>query len=128
MANPLERLEILTSAMKMAAKRIFQDHKNEISTVVLFQKAVALYNHLSSKHTDDATVLRLIDNTPLGALIFQDLNGWCTTELKSFIDHAFAVAGTPDGAEVPCFEGGEPSLPPPQAKTKTKETFDIKPI
>ena len=47
-ANPLERLEILSSAMRNASKQIFFDHKNEVDLVVLFQKAVALYNHLSS--------------------------------------------------------------------------------
>ena len=120
MANPLERLEIFTSAMRKASKRIFQDHRNEIDMVVLFQKAVALYNHLSSVHPDQGTILRLIDNTPLGALIYQNLNGWCTTELKAFIDHAFEVAGTPDGAEEPCHEGGAPS--PPLLKLKRKPT------
>ena len=126
MANPLERLEIFTSAMRKASKRIFQDHRNEIDMVVLFQKAVALYNHLSSVHPDQGTILRLIDNTPLGALIYQNPNGWCTSELKAFIDHAFEVAGTPDGAEEPCHEGGAPSPPPPQAKTKTNALKELK--
>ncbi len=100
---------MFSSAMRKASKQIFQDHKNEIDMVVLFQKAVALYNHLSSDSPDEATVLRMTNNTPLGALIFQDLNGWCTTELKTFIDDAFKVAGTPEGVAEPYHEGGDPA-------------------
>ncbi len=121
LANPLERLEIFSSVLRKASKQIFQDHKNEIDLVVVFQKALALYNHLSSDKPDEATVLRLTNNTPLGAIIYQDENGWCTTALKAFIDNSFKVAGTPEGVEERKHEPGVASPPHKQKVNALKE-------
>jgi hypothetical protein len=96
-ADPLEKLRLLNCSMMGASKKIFLDHKNDINLVVLFQKAVALYRYLSSGEPLDATVLRITSNTPLLALVSRAEDGWCTTELKLFIDNAFKIAGIPEG-------------------------------
>ena len=65
-ANPIEKLNLFNGAMMGASKMIFNDHKNEINSVILFQKAVSLYRYLSSGVPVDSMVLRIAENTPLG--------------------------------------------------------------
>ena len=110
-ANPLTRLELFSSAIRKASKQIFNDRRSKIDLVVMFQKAVALYNHLSSNDPDDDTVWRISKNTPLLDLLTRDQTGWCTTRLKAFIDTIFKSSGVPEGAEE--LDHGEVGTPPP---------------
>ena len=117
-ANPLERLEILSSSMQQASKQIFLDHKHEINLVAIFQKASALYNHLSSSHPDEDTIDRLVRNTPLRELISLSGGVWHTTKLKLFIDTIFQHLGVPEDKVA---EGGySDEAPPPSPTTKPK--------
>ncbi len=103
------------------SQHILEDYKNETTWWSFSKKlSIALYNHLSSDCPEDATVLRIIKNTPLGGLISQDLNGWCTSKLKEFIDSAFKVAGIPEGSEEPFNDLPDVPVPqtaPPKSKT-----------
>jgi len=114
-ANPLMKLEMFSSAIRKASKQIFSDRRSKIDLVVLFQKAVALYNHLSSSNPDDDTVWRITKDTPLPNLITRDQAGWGTSKLKIFIDVIFKTAGVPEGTEEfdHCEEVDAPQLFPP---------------
>ena len=109
-ANPLTKLELFSSAIRKASKQVFNDRRSKVDLVVMFQKAVALYNHLSSNDPDDDTVWRISKNTPLLDLLTRDQTGWCTTRLKAFIDTIFKSSGVPEGAEE--LDHGEVGTPP----------------
>ena len=128
-ANPLTRLELFSSAIRKASKQIFNDRRSKIDLVVMFQKAVALYNHLSSNDPDDVTVWRISKNTPLLDLLTRDQTGWCTTRLKAFIDTIFKSSGVPEGSEE--LDHGDvgtppPVTPPPRPKANALNELKVK--
>jgi len=97
-ANPMERREIFSTAMQKASKKIFFDHKHEISKVVLFQKAVSLFRYLSTSAPDDRTLIKMIKGTPLHHLVSRSDTDhtFITTKLQKYINLSFMVDGVPE--------------------------------
>ena len=97
-SNPLERLELFSTAMHRASKKIFFEHKHEINKVVLFQKAVALFRYLSTSVPDDRTLIQMTKGTPLHLLVSRnDVDHTViTTKLQKYINLSFSIDGVPD--------------------------------
>ena len=130
-ANPIKKLQMFNDAMMGASRQIFTEHKNEINSVIIFQKAVSLYRCLSAGVPPDAEVLRIANNTPLLALLSRGADGWCTTKLKSFIDNSFKIAGVPEGREESKHDASPKAVPinfdqPPQKKPNALKELKLK--
>ena len=79
--NPIEKLRLISLAMVGASEKIFKDKKHEISKVVIFQKAVALYKYLSSDSPEDAKVVSMTRGNSLHHLLSrsEDDHVWNTS-------------------------------------------------
>ena len=96
LANPVKKLALLGDAMHKASSDIFFRKKSEVNTVILLQKAFSLYRTLSSHNPSLKDVARCVRGTDLMSMVtFQD-SFWDTSKLKSFIDSAFRMTGSPE--------------------------------
>ena len=122
--NPIEKLRLISLAMVGASEKIFKDKKHEISKVVIFQKAVALYRYLSSDSPEDAKVVSMTRGNSLHRLLSrsEDDHVWNTSKLKDFINVAFKYAGVPECDEE-FMHGG---IPTPTPAKKVNALKDLK--